>query len=158
MAVFKIFFSSKDWSWTCFFQFVKQQGLNYLYTLSTFTPGYRFRNQPTIVLNRWQKPGDQATIQKFTTQQSGTANKSEYLITSGAVYGDASFIRLKNISLSYTLPANLLKRIRAESIQLYIHAQNVLTITNYTGADPENQSIYRMPPLKTIAAGAQINF
>ena len=141
-----------------FFQFMKQTGLNYLNTLSTFTPGYRFRNQPDIVLQRWQKPGDVSDIQKFTTQQSGTLNQSENLVSSDAVYSDASFIRLKNISLSYSLPASILKRIKAESVQLYIHAQNVLTITNYVGSDPENQSIYRMPPLKTIAAGARFNF
>jgi hypothetical protein len=155
---FENVFACKGFEIDIFFQFVKQDGLNYLSTLSTFTPGYRFRNQPDIVLNRWQKPGDISDIQKFTTQQSGTLNQSENLISSNAVYSDASFIRLKNISLSYNLPATILKRIKAESIQLYIHAQNVLTITNYVGGDPENQSIYRMPPLKTIATGVRLNF
>jgi hypothetical protein len=64
---------------------VKQEGLNYLNTLSTFTPGYKYRNQPLVVVNRWQKPGDAAMIQRFTTLESGTLNQSNNLIISDAV-------------------------------------------------------------------------
>lgn len=148
----------KEIELSVFFQFIKQTGLNYLYTISSFTPGHRFVNQPSIVLNRWRQAGDISDIQKFTTQQSGALNQSDNLVSSDAVYSDASFIRLKNVSLSYTLSQPVLKRIKAESLKFYIHGQNLWTITDYLGADPENQSIYRMPPLRTVAVGVQLNF
>ena len=50
---------------------------------------------------------------------------------------DASFLRLKNIQLGYTLPAKWLRGSRLASVRLYFGAQNVATITGYTGYDPE---------------------
>lgn len=50
---------------------------------------------------------------------------------------DASFLRLKNIQLGYTLPAKWLRGTRLASVRLYLSAQNVATLTRYTGYDPE---------------------
>lgn len=69
---------------------------------------------------------------------------------------DASFIRLKNLSVSYKLSNKVLERIKLEGLRFYIIAQNLFTITNYKGADPETQSLLALPPLKVLTAGIQI--
>ena len=141
-------------------EFRKQRGLNYLYTQSQYIPGYYYFNQPAVVLERWQKAGDVKPIQKFVATGASDAfiPASEYLAQSEAVYGDASFIRLKNVSLSYELAAGLLKKARLSAVSLYLNAQNLFTLTRYTGADPENQNLYVLPPLKTITAGIRLHF
>lgn len=141
-----------------FIQFVKQMGLNYLNTLSTYTPGYKYRNQPTIVLDRWQKTGDKSSIQRFTTIESGNTNQSNNLAISDAIYSDASFIRIKNVSITYNLSDKVINKLRVGAIQVYLRAQNLFTITKYKGADPENQNMYRMPPLRTITTGILFTF
>jgi hypothetical protein len=77
---------------------------------------------------------------------------------SNAIYGDASFIRLKNISLSYSVPESSLRRLKISGIKAYINAQNLLTITKYKGLDPETQNMFVLPPMRTIAAGIQLTF
>ncbi|WPR71162.1 TonB-dependent receptor [Flavobacterium sp. NG2] len=57
-------------------------------------------------------------------------------ITSRFVY-DGSYIRLKNLSLGYTLPSDLVKKVGFEKVRFYISGQNLLTFTKYPGADPE---------------------
>lgn len=140
-------------------EFRKQIGANYLLALASTVPGYRFSNQPVIVLNRWQKPGDIADIQKFTALPTSVVynNATRYIVSSNAVYSDASYIRCKNIAFSYGLPDKWLKKIKMETCKLFAHAQNLFTLTNYLGADPENQSLLILPPLKTIIIGLQIN-
>lgn len=139
-----------------FFEFRKQTGRNYLAGLNV--PGYRYANQPMIVLERWQQPGDRASIQRLTAITSSAAYQaaSNLLSGSNAIYSDASFLRCKNLSLNWELPLNWLKRIRAEKAQLYVHCQNLFVITGYKGADPENQNLLVLPPLKTITAGLQL--
>jgi TonB-linked SusC/RagA family outer membrane protein len=153
-------FTYKNFQLDIFLDFRKQKGANYLFSLSNTVPGYRFSNQPSIVLNRWQKPGDISDIQRFTSSASSQAynNAIRYVVNSDVVYSDASFIRCKNLTLSYQLPKQWIKSLKAENFRLYITAQNLFVITNYVGADPENQSLFILPPLKTITGGIQFNF
>ena len=51
---------------------------------------------------------------------------------------DASYLRLKNVTLSYTLPVSMLKLIKVKSLRLYVNADNVALFSKYTGYDPEN--------------------
>jgi hypothetical protein len=67
---------------------------------------------------------------------------------------DASFIRLKNASISYTLPSAWLSRARIQNARVYVQGQNLWTITPYEGFDPESQGV-ATPPLRTITAGLQ---
>lgn len=144
-----------------FFEFRKQTGSNYLasvYIAYAQTPG-TMANQPTAVLDRWQVPGNRSDIQQFTaTPGTDAFNALNYLYSSGGVYSDASFIRLKNISLSYSIPENWLKKHSMTGAMVYLRAENLLTITGYKGADPETQNLYSLPPLRTITAGIQFTF
>lgn len=71
---------------------------------------------------------------------------------------DASYIRLKNLSLSWQLPSDWLQKGKLQNMLLYFRGQNIATITNYTGLDPETMSINTLPPLQMWTIGAQIGF
>ncbi|WP_268225202.1 TonB-dependent receptor [Sinomicrobium oceani] len=136
-----------------FLQFVKQTGRNYLNYFGN--PG-SFSNQPVNVQNRWQQSGDHTDIQQYT--QTGAA-RSAYLNVQRSDYriGDASFVRLKNVSLSYQFPPTLLKKLKLADLRVYVQGQNLLTFTNYKGLDPETQSS-SLPPLRMLTLGIQVTF
>lgn len=138
------------------FQFVKQMGNNYLFA-STSPPGRSRYNPPVEVLNHWQKVGDNAPFEQFTQLTTSQAYKSYRLAqSSNYAYSDASFIRLKNIALSYEFGKKCLERIHIHRMKVYMNAQNLLTITDYIGLDPENQRYNSLPPLKVITVGIQL--
>lgn len=143
-----------------FFQFTKQIGVNYLAQVYSQPPvaGGIF-NLPVSFTSRWQKPGDHTNIQKFSAQNADAYSAANYYFNySNGPYSDASFIRCKSVSLSYNFPGSYLKRFKIEGLSLYVNAQNLFTITGYKGNDPETQSFYSLPPLRTIVAGLQFNF
>ncbi|MBS1533115.1 MAG: SusC/RagA family TonB-linked outer membrane protein, partial [Bacteroidetes bacterium] len=149
-------FSYKRFQLDFLFQFVKQRGANYYGTFSGFGqayPGSMF-NLPVQVLNHWQHPGDVAPVGVYTSGTNATQRNAveTYYPQSDAVYTDASFIRLKNLSLTYNLPNEISKKLGAQHIAVYLRGQDLLTFTNYFGFDPENQSS-ALPPLKYIIAG-----
>jgi TonB-linked SusC/RagA family outer membrane protein len=151
-------FQYKGWRLDIFFQFTKQTGWNFIKNYYT-VPGM-LGNQPAAIMNRWQKPGDIATFQQFS-QTYGSAFFG-YLINS-AIHGDnsigdASFIRLKNISLSYTFPGPTVAKWEMQNLRIYLQGQNLFTITHYFGLDPENQSSQSLPPLRVVSGGIQVTF
>ncbi len=143
------------------FQFVKQKAQNNYYNNGTiFIPGvYRSQesNQPVTVLNRWQKPGDLASIQKFSSAAFGSgAFGMDVLIGSDAFITDASYARLKNLSLSWQMPDKWEQKIHLRNVRIYLHGQNVLTFTHYKGGDPESQGYSTLPPLRVLTLGLQL--
>lgn len=141
-----------------FFEFRKQTGANYLHQVYTNMPAGNLGNLPQTFNERWQQPGDQFFLQKLTSGSSTPAARAaRNFVNSDAAYEDASYIRLKNVSLSYNLENSFLNKLKVRSLRIFLHAQNVLTITNYKGHDPETQSFYSLPPLKTIVAGILVN-
>jgi TonB-linked SusC/RagA family outer membrane protein len=136
-----------------FFQFVKQNGPNNLWNNGT-PPGGGV-NQPVEVFQRWQKPGDITSVQLFSQDFGASYTAMNNLRGSDGLFTDASFIRLKNVSLSYNFPKRLVQRLRIKRTRLYVQGQNLLTITKYNGLDPENQYL-GLPPLRVLTAGIQI--
>lgn len=134
-----------------FFQFHKQTRQKFLYNLM---PGYWQTNQPVTVLDRWQKEGDIATYQRYN-QDFSYYSGIDYANQSDFAYGDASFIRLKNVSLSYQLPGTFVNRMHIDGIRVYLQGQNLMTITKYQGWDPE--TLTYLPPIRVITAGVQFN-
>jgi TonB-dependent starch-binding outer membrane protein SusC len=90
-------------------------------------------NQRREVLSRWQKPGDITDVPRMSLLEGGNADNSN---SSRFLY-DVSFLRLRSISLGYSLPAFLLKRAKISSARIYLSGQNLLTFTEYAGWDPE---------------------
>ncbi|HRO46749.1 SusC/RagA family TonB-linked outer membrane protein [Agriterribacter sp.] len=147
--------SYKSFSIQVFINFRKQWGANYLQQINNYPPGSLQINQPSEVMKRWQNPGDITSIQKFTSRSSGNATSiaaNRFTNSSGA-YSDASFIRLKTVSISYGLPKTILSRFHMQQVQMYMQSQNLVTITGFKGNDPETQSFYGIPPLCTIVIG-----
>lgn len=135
------------------FQFVKQIGAN---GKAGTVPG-AISNQPISVLDRWKNPGDIASIQKSNTTGALFISETAYG-NSDAAYSDASFIRLKNISLSYNLSTSGLQKLKISQARFYLQAQNLMTITKYPGMDPETRNFAFLPPLRVISIGTQFTF
>ncbi|MEP7373576.1 MAG: TonB-dependent receptor [Chitinophagaceae bacterium] len=112
-------------------------------------------------------------IPRFTNSQ--IANDNNYNTTSSRWVEDGSFVRLKNISLSYNIPTSLLSKLKwVKGLRATISGQNIASITNYSGFDPEvgsyvggnanssNQAIgldygrYPLTPIYTFSVG--VNF
>ena len=146
--------SYKNWDLSIFFYFKKQKGRNAISSLDI--PG-DISNQPTSVLNRWQKPGDKATYARFTTSPSDQSYFN-YLLYSDAVFTDASFIRLQNLSISYRLSERNTKKIGIENLRIYLQGENLFTFTKYNGLDPELQNFGSLPKARILTTGISCNF
>lgn len=146
----------KQFLLSVFVQFVKQQGRNYQASLLT-VPG-TIGNQPTHVLGRWPGQGDASVIQRYTTVAGPASLAYTNFQNSTGSLSDASFARLKNLSLSYVFSHSALARWHLANFRVYVQGQNLLTLTRYRGADPETQAIASLPPLKVLTAGFQITF
>jgi TonB-linked SusC/RagA family outer membrane protein len=152
--------SYKGFQLDVFMEFRKQMGPNYLQTIyQNGGLGSQFSNQPARLLSEvWTGMGSHATLEKFTQAYDAAYNAGFYFANSKDAYGDASFIRVKNIAASYSLPRAYLKKLKMDGCRIYINIQNPFTITHYKGNDPETMSFYALPPLKTIVAGIQFTF
>ena len=145
-------FSYKNLTLDVFFQFKKQSAFNNLRWRTT--PGFR-GNGPVSLLDRWQQQGDTNPYQQASGGLSPIIGPSDLNQgESNAAVSDASFIRLRNISINYQVPSinNNLK------VNVYLQGQNLLTFTKYDGPDPEQPSSIVLPPLKNITLGLQAIF
>lgn len=142
-------FSYKNWSLSLLVQFVKQQSRNFNYQMSS--PGL-MRNLPVEALNVWSPDNPNGLYMPY----HATASPQHSLFQmSDATVSDGSFIRLKNIQLSYRIP---LQGKLIKEAKIYFQGQNLYTWTRYFGLDPEFSSLGFLPPLKTYSFGMQINF
>ncbi|HTG55885.1 MAG TPA: hypothetical protein VL943_06435, partial [Niabella sp.] len=110
----------------------------------------------------WHKPGDVAITQRLNSGFSGANGFNVYLAgnaftSSTGAYSDASYIRMKNVSLSYSLPEKWTKRLFMKGCSLYGNAQNLFLITGYKVGDPETLNIYTIPPQRTVVLGINVN-
>ena len=145
--------SYKGFEFSFLFQFVKQTGNNYLYA-GWPAPGL-VSNQLELVMNRWTSAGSDTDIQRFTRS---TSSPYQYARNSDLCVSDASFVRLKNIALSYSIPDNWLKKLHAQKLRIFVSGQNLFTITGYDGLDPETQLSTLLPPLKVLTGGINVTF
>lgn len=87
-------------------------------------------NQSKKVLERWQRPGMVTEIPRATTSTYNIRTSSRFV-------EDGSYLRLKTLTLSYSLPANFIGKIGMSSASVYATANNLFTLTKYSGFDPE---------------------
>lgn len=73
-------------------------------------------------------------------------------------YQDASFVRVRNITLGYRLPASWQKRIHTSNFRIYFAALNPILITDFRGIDPEGSTGITTPSVKTFMTGINITF
>ncbi len=119
-------------------------------------PSTSILNQPISILKRWKNAGDNSEIQKYSNRTLDIRNPYRAIVESDANYTDGSYLRLKNVSLSYTLSSQLLSHVKVSSAKLYVQGQNLLTITKFIGADPETRFLLYIPPLRVFTLGLQV--
>lgn len=113
-------------------------------------------------LNRWTGPGTSNTYPRVTFVDDNQNMKT----VSDFFVHDASFIRLRNITLGYTLPKQVTNYMKIKNLRFYVSAENLLTFTKYKGYDPEigggvfsngiDHGIY--PQARTVLGGVNITF
>jgi TonB-linked SusC/RagA family outer membrane protein len=126
-------------------------------------------NYGTRVLRRWQTPGDITDIPRF---RFGSNINNEI---SSRFVEDASYLRLRNLTIGYNFPESLINKSGnglLKKLRVYVQGQNLLTLTNYTGLDPEIAPFYNaaglvdglgidrsaQPRPITVLTGIQIEF
>lgn len=139
-------------------QFVKQEGegLNYGYP-ATAALGIR-TNFDRSVLNRWTSSNTNTDIPRAasTSTDPAYAAYNSYYRHSDAMWVDASFIRLKNFTVNYDL-TSALPMLKAQRLGIYVQGQNLFTITNYDGFDPETRGRV-VPPIRYYTAGIRFTY
>lgn len=93
---------------------------------------FSVKNGSAATLDRWQQSGD---VTRIPRAAFGDPNENSRI--SDRFIEDGSFFRLRNITLSYQLPADVLKRIRVQGLSVFASGQNLVTFSNYSGYDPE---------------------
>jgi TonB-linked SusC/RagA family outer membrane protein len=88
-------------------------------------------NQSTAVLRRWRQEGDDTSIPR------ALYDKGYNYLGSDRFVEDASFIRLKTLTLKYQFPKSILKKTQLNRAEIFFTAYDLFTWTNYTGQDPE---------------------
>lgn len=92
----------------------------------------RYTNRTTKILDRWTGEGTSNEIPRYTwIDVNNNYRVSDLYIE------DGSYLRLKNIQIGYTIPGSILSKINVARWRFYVSAENLVTITQYTGADPE---------------------
>lgn len=95
-----------------------------------FESGWKAQtNQLASYAGRWTPDNPTSDIPR-----AGATGSEEY---SSRVIEDGSFLRLKNVSLGYTIPSRQLRKAGISSLRVYVSADNIWTLTNYSGPDPE---------------------
>lgn len=160
-----IFGITNDFSWKGLHLEVFLQGSygNDIFNASRIdTEGmFDFRNQSVAVLRRWMRPGMETDIPR--------SGNTENIRNSSRFVEDGSYLRLKSVTLSYSLPRRLLGRSGVKELLVYVTGQNLLTLTSYSGFDPEvnayGASSVAMgvdygtyPQSRTCIAGVKIGF
>ena len=107
-----------------------------------------FGNQSTRALDRW-------TFENQDTDEPRTIffDPNQNARISDRFVEDGTFIRLKNISVGYTLPKTVLEKLKMSSLRIYLSGQNLVTWTKYTGYDPEVGSFDQNPLINGVDNG-----
>ena len=113
------------------------------------------QNQTTATLNRWTGEGTSNTMPRavFNDPNKNTRPSDRYV-------ENGSYLRVKNVTLGYTLPVSLVRKAKLSTARFYLSAQNLFTITQYKGFDPEvgtsgiDNNVY--PVTRTISIGVNL--
>ena len=120
-----------------------------------------YANQLDYVVDRWTGPNSTNEHPRVTTEPTRNTIFSSYYVE------DGSFIRLRNLQLGYSLPTELINKLKLEKLRFYLAVNNLVTLTRYLGFDPDvgsggvlsagvDYGIY--PQARTFMAGIQIKF
>ncbi len=111
-------------------------------------------SQSVKLLDRWQQPGDIARFARYSTVMDVS---NGYYLNSDAVLTDGSFVRLKNLAISYSFPKRLTETVKLSEGRFFFRGENLFLLTRYDGVDPEVPSFGALPLLRTLTFGIQAN-
>ncbi len=139
----------------------------YINDVYSYPLGYSVTNANTSALNRWTESNTSGTYPAATTLYPSTIGQ---YTSSTALWGDASFLKLKTVSLAYNLPASWIQPMNLSKVSIYVQGQNLFTWAKqkYT-FDPESTvggtgtglgtgQFTAMPQLRTFVAGLNVSF
>lgn len=122
-------------------------------------PDYYYDNINADLLREWKNPGDVTDIPR-----PGSINPNENLFwyETTRFLEDNSFLRLRNVSLSYNLSKKITDKLKLRGVLLYVNGTNLWVTTKYRGRDPEFPNALmsgaQYPALKTWQTGIRVNF
>ncbi len=121
----------KNWDFTVFAQGVQGNEIfNYLKYWTDFNT-FQGNRSKDMLYNSWKKQGDVALLPRLNAGDTFSQQISTYFVE------DGSYMRIRNIQLTYTIPTSVLKKIKLSSMQVYVQGQNLFTFTKYKGLDPD---------------------
>lgn len=121
------------------------------------TPGYYPVNMAEGYYDLFLKTNGKIANTKYDFT-AGSPYMAGYMYAqSSATISNAAYARLKNVSLSYTMPSEWIKKLKMSNCILYARAQNLFTVTKFDGYDPESAAS-NIPPFRTIVFGLKSSF
>jgi TonB-linked SusC/RagA family outer membrane protein len=103
----------------------------------------------------WKQPGDVTNVPRYVHQNSSNSNER-----SSRFLHDASYVRMKNITLAYNLPRSVCNRIKVDNARIFVQGDNLLTWSAYRNRDPEGNlagtANTLMPNIKTFTVGLRL--
>ena len=149
--------SYKNWDCNLFFQGVQNVDIFAGYKLSTYQPtqGYNLLDG---ALDAWSETNTGTDIPKLKLidENHNYSTESDWYLE------DGSYLRLKNLTIGYTIPEKVTNVIGTSRVRLFFTGQNLLTFTKYDGFDPEvgenGLDMLKYPQSRTLMFGANINF
>lgn len=117
--------------------------------------GYQLNEK---VLESWKKPGDVTDVPQFIYR-----NNTQSSATSSRFLEDGSFTRLRNVNLTWSLPKNIVNKVRIDAASLFVNGDNLLVWTKFKGNDPEQglagtTNTTLVPNVRTVTFGVNISF
>jgi len=139
-----------------------KEAMNYVKWWVDFFPSFQGNKSKDLLYNSWtpQNTGAKTPIAENASNFSNNNAVNSYYLE------NASYLRLKNVSIGYTLPQNVMNKVKIDKLRIYVQATNLFTITKYTGLDPEligaddsfgvDEGIY--PTVRQFLIGVNLNF
>lgn len=138
-------FTWGQWALNIFFQYnFGNKLINFNKAVYESTGSYsRYTNQYASYADRWTPDNTDTDIPRLLRPSAkGDVSNISYPRLSSRLIEDGSFVRLKNVSLSYSIPSKVLRKAKMEGVTFNLSAQNLLLFTKYTGQDPETNSYF----------------
>lgn len=160
---FNTHFSYKGFDLDVQSQFVKGGDIFNVAGVYQSVNGDYYDNQTVDQMNYWKQPGDITNIpQPRLLDANGTGKSSRWI-------QDGSYFRVKTVNLGYNIPRSAVTRYHIDNARIYVAANNLITLTKYTGYDPEVSSgswgslnlghdFYTPPQIRTVSVGINLGF
>ncbi|MDP9230199.1 MAG: SusC/RagA family TonB-linked outer membrane protein, partial [Bacteroidota bacterium] len=139
-----------------------KDAINYVKWWTDFVPSFQEAKSKNALYNSWTTTRTNATV----PIQEESGNFSTNGVPNSYYLENASYFRMKNLSIGYNIPASAIKRANIDRLRIYVQATNLFTATKYTGLDPEiigNDTAFGVdggvyPTVRQFFVGVNLNF